>query len=50
VSEFGLYAAAAAAYVVLGVLVPEILFAWPVGAAFLLVSVWVIPALVRRLR
>jgi hypothetical protein len=50
VSELVLYAAAATAYVVLGVLIPEILFAWPVGAAFLLVSVWVIPALVRRLR
>ena len=48
-SDRVLYAAAAVAYVVLGVLVPELLFSWPVGAAFLLVAVWVVPSLVRRL-
>ena len=45
-----LYLAAGAAYVVLGVFVPSALLAWPVGAGFLLVAVWVVPAVVRRLR
>ena len=44
-----LYAAAGAAYVALGVFVPVFLFTWPVGAAFLLLAVWVAPALVRRI-
>ncbi len=48
--EAALYAAAATAYIVLGALVPELLFAWPVGVAFLLLCVWVIPALVKRLQ
>jgi hypothetical protein len=45
-----LYGAAAAAYIVLGVVVPEALFSWVEGAAFLLVAVVVLPNLVRRLR
>lgn len=45
-----LYVAAAAAYIVLGVLVPELLFSWFVGVAFLLFAVWVLPELVRRRR
>ena len=48
--ELLLYLAAAAAYVTLGVFVPELLLPWPVGAGFLLLAVWVVPALVRRLR
>ncbi len=47
-SERTLYLVAAAAYIGLGVAIPELLFPWPVGVAFLLVAVWVIPALVRR--
>ncbi len=47
-SERMLYLVAAAAYIGLGVAIPELLFPWPVGVAFLLVAVWVIPALVRR--
>jgi hypothetical protein len=50
VRELALYLAAGAAYVALGVAVPELLFSWVEGAAFLLVAVWILPALVRRLR
>jgi hypothetical protein len=46
--EFVLYLSAGVAYVALGVAVPELLFAWVVAAGFLLVSVVVLPALVRR--
>ena len=48
--ELALYLAAGAAYVALGVAVPELLFAWVVSVGFLLVSVVLLPALVRRLR
>jgi hypothetical protein len=48
--EPALYLGAAAAYIVLGVVVPELLFSWVEGAAFLLLVVWIIPALARRLR
>jgi hypothetical protein len=48
VSDRALYLVAGVAYVVLGVLVPELLFAWPVGVAYLLLAVWVVPALLRR--
>jgi hypothetical protein len=40
----------AAAYVTLGVFVPQVLISWPVGAAFYLLGVWALPALVRLLR
>ena len=45
-----LYLAVGAAYVALGVAVPELLLSWPVGVAFLLVGVWLAPALVRGVR
>ena len=45
-----LNAAVAAAYVTLGVLIPQILFSWVEGVAFYLLGVWVLPELVRRLR
>lgn len=48
--ELALYLAAGAVYVVLGVAVPELLFSWVEGAAFLLIAVWLLPALVTRLR
>jgi hypothetical protein len=48
--ELGPYAGTAIAYVVLGVLVPQLLISWPVGAAFLLLGVWLLPTLARRLR
>jgi hypothetical protein len=50
VSDRLLYALAAAAYVGLGAAYPELLFSWVEGAAFLLLAVWLVPALVRRLR
>ena len=45
-----LHAGVAASYVTLGVFVPHVLISWPVGAAFFLLGVWALPALVRRLR
>jgi hypothetical protein len=48
--ELALYLAAAAAYVALGVAVPELLFSWIEGAVFLLLAVWIVPAVLRRLR
>ena len=48
--ELAVYLVAGAAYVALGVAVPELLFSWVEGAAFLLIAVWVLPALVGRLR
>ncbi len=48
--ELALYLAAGAVYVALGVAFPELLFAWVVSVGFLLFSVVVLPALVRRLR
>jgi hypothetical protein len=48
--ELALYLAAGAAYIALGVAVPELLFSWVEGAAFLLIAVWVLPALLGRLR
>ena len=48
--ELALYLAAGAVYVALGVAVPELLFSWVEGAAFLLIAVWVLPALLERFR
>jgi hypothetical protein len=50
VSELGRYGTAAVVYIALGVLVPEFLLSWPVGIAYLLVAVWLVPRLVRRAR
>jgi hypothetical protein len=48
--ELALYLAAGIAYIALGLAVPELLFSWVEGAAFLLIAVWLLPALVNRLR
>jgi hypothetical protein len=48
--ELALYLAAGVAYVAIGVAFPEFLFSWFVAAAYLLVCVVALPALVRRLR
>jgi hypothetical protein len=40
VKELALYLATGVAYIALGVAFPELLFCWPVGAAFLLLGVW----------
>jgi hypothetical protein len=50
VRTLGLNVGVAAAYVTLGVFVPEVLFSWPIGAAFYLLGVCALPALMRRLR
>jgi putative Ca2+/H+ antiporter (TMEM165/GDT1 family) len=41
-----LYVVAGAVYVTLGVFFPRVLLSWVEGAAFLLVAVWALPALV----
>jgi putative Ca2+/H+ antiporter (TMEM165/GDT1 family) len=48
--ELALYLAAGVAYIALGVAVPELLFSWIEGALFLLLAVWVLPALLARRR
>lgn len=48
--ELTLYLVAGAVYIALGVAVPEFLFSWVEAAVYLLVAVWILPALVRRLR
>jgi len=48
--ELAAYLLAGAAYVILGVAVPELLFSWVEGAVFLLLAVWVVPAVLERLR
>jgi hypothetical protein len=50
VRTLGLHLAVAAAYVTLGVFVPQLLISWPVGVGFFLLGVWGVPALVRRRR
>jgi hypothetical protein len=50
VSERALYALTSVIYIALGVAVPELLFSWVEGAAALLLGVWILPALIRRLR
>jgi hypothetical protein len=49
-SELRLYLIAAVAYIALGVAYPPALYSWVEGTAFLLLVVWVLPSLVRRLR
>lgn len=45
-----LYLLAGVVYTGLGVAVPELVLSWFEGVAFLLLAVWLVPALVRRLR
>jgi hypothetical protein len=47
--ELALYLAAGAAYITIGVFVTEILRSWIVGFGFLLICVWVLPSLAKRL-
>lgn len=46
--ELALYLAAGVVYIALGVAVPELLFSWIEGAVFLLLAVWVLPAVWER--
>jgi uncharacterized membrane protein (DUF485 family) len=48
--ELTLYLVAGAVYIALGVAVPELLFSWVEAAVYLLVAVWLLPALVKRVR
>ncbi len=50
VRTFLLYFAAFVVYVVVGVLVPEFMFTSVVAIAYVLIAVWLFPALVRRVR
>ncbi len=45
-----LYAAAGVVYIAVGVAFPNFLLAWPVGVAYLLLAVWIVPELAKRLR
>ncbi len=44
------YLAAAAVYIAVGVVLPEVLLSWIVAVAYLLVALWLVPALARRFR
>ena len=48
--ELGGYLVAGVVYVALGLAFPAFLFSWVVGAAYLLVAIWLVPAGVRRLQ
>ena len=48
--ELTLYLVAGAVYIALGVAFPSLLLSWVEGTAFLLLAVWILPSLVRRLR
>jgi uncharacterized membrane protein (DUF485 family) len=48
--QLALYLAAGVVYIALGVAVPELLFSWVEAAVYLLVAVWILPALVGRIR
>jgi hypothetical protein len=50
VRELALYVAAGVVYIALGVAVPALMFSWIEGAVYLLVAVWILPALLGRLR
>ena len=49
IGQLLLYAGAAGTYVALSVFFPVLLFSWIVGTGYLLLCVWILPALVRRL-
>ncbi len=49
-NELILYGAAGVAYITLGISVKQGLALWIEGAAFLLLAVWLLPAVIRRLR
>jgi putative Ca2+/H+ antiporter (TMEM165/GDT1 family) len=49
-SALALYLAAAVIYVTLGMFFPRTILSWVEGAAFLLLAVWIVPAIVMRLR
>ena len=44
------YAVSGACYITLGVFFPRFVLSWVEGASFLLLTVWLIPMLIGRLR
>jgi hypothetical protein len=50
IRSLALYLVAAAAYVTLGVFFPKILLSWVEGTGFLLLAIWILPALARLRR
>jgi hypothetical protein len=48
--EPALYAGAAVSYITIGIFVNEFVLSWVVAFAWLLLWVWALPALVRRVR
>ena len=44
-----LYLAAAAVYITVGVFFPRAILSWVEGAGFLLLAVWILPALAMRI-
>lgn len=44
-----LYLAAAAVYVAIGLYEVDFLLSWPVGVGYLVLTCWLVPAIVRRL-
>jgi hypothetical protein len=49
-TELRLYLVAAVAYIAIGLAFPTVLYSWVEGTAFLLLVVWILPSLIRRLR
>jgi hypothetical protein len=47
--EFLIYVAAAAVYIGIGLYNVDFLLSWPVAAAYLFVTAWLVPAGIRRL-
>jgi hypothetical protein len=47
--EFLVYVAAAVVYIGIGLYNVDFLLSWPVAAAYLLVTTWLVPAGIRRL-
>jgi hypothetical protein len=50
VRTLALYVLVGVVYVCIGVFVPDLLYSSVVGAAFLLVGVWIVPEGLRRLK
>lgn len=48
-TELGIYLAAAAVYIGIGLYNTSFLLSWPVAALYLLIVAWLIPAGIRRL-
>ena len=49
-TELGVYLAAAAVYIGVGLWNTNFLLSWPVAAVYLLFAAWLIPAGIRKLR